>query len=63
MMKHRNKMIGLFLIALLTLATFEEAGTVYVATSKNLRGALYLGVGPTPGHASEMALVKCSQDS
>ena len=34
-----------------------------MATAKNARGALYQGFGPTPGHASEMAIVKCSQDS
>jgi hypothetical protein len=36
---------------------------VFVATVKNFRGALYQGAGPTPAHASEMAIVKCSQDS
>jgi hypothetical protein len=36
---------------------------IYVATAKNLRGALYIGHGPTASHAAEMAIVKCSQDS
>ena len=43
-------------------APLSNAG-MFVATAKNLRGALYQGYGPTPGHASEMAIVKCSQDS
>lgn len=47
----------------LFLASVCQAGGVFVATAKNLRGALYQGFGPTPGHASEMAIVKCSQDS
>jgi hypothetical protein len=46
----------------LMLAASSDAA-VFVATAKNLRGALYQGVGPTPAHASEMAIVKCSQDS
>ncbi|MCX5871833.1 MAG: hypothetical protein NTY51_01150 [Deltaproteobacteria bacterium] len=40
-----------------------NSDALFVATSQNLRGALYQGIGPTPGHASEMAVVKCSQDS
>jgi hypothetical protein len=36
---------------------------IYVATAKNLRGALYIGHGPSASHAAEMAIVKCSQDS
>ncbi|MCX5861183.1 MAG: hypothetical protein WCG29_06095 [Desulfomonile sp.] len=39
------------------------ANAFFVATAQNFRGALYQGFGPTPGHASEMAIVKCSQDS
>jgi len=46
----------------LLLAASSHA-TYFVATAKNARGALYQGVGPTPGHASEAAVVKCSQDS
>lgn len=44
------------------LTTSSEAG-FFVATAKNLRGAMYQGVGPTPQHASEQAMVRCSQDS
>jgi hypothetical protein len=36
---------------------------LYVATVKNFRGAMYLGNGPTPGHAAECAMAKCTQDS
>ncbi len=35
----------------------------YVATVTNFRGAMYLGSGPTPGHAAECAMAKCTQDS
>jgi hypothetical protein len=49
-------------MALLTSSVPSDAG-MFVATAKNFRGALYLGVGPTPGHAAEQAVVKCSQDS
>jgi len=36
---------------------------LFVATAKNFRGALYQGVGPTPAHATEAAIIRCSQDS
>jgi hypothetical protein len=51
---------GFMLVAVL--AATSQAG-VFVATAKNARGALYTGFGPTPNHACEMAIVKCSQDS
>jgi hypothetical protein len=51
------------LLFVLLVAAWSHAGGVFVATAKNARGALYQGFGPTPGHASEMAVVKCSQDS
>ncbi len=51
------------ILAVLLLASFADAQGMFVATTKNMRGALYQGVGPTPGHATEMAMVKCSQDS
>jgi hypothetical protein len=44
-------------------ASLSQAGGMFVATAKNLRGALYQGFGPSPAHATEQALVKCSQDS
>jgi len=50
------------MLFVLLAAPSSDAG-MFVATAKNLRGALYQGYGPTPGHASEMAVVKCSQDS
>jgi hypothetical protein len=51
---------GFVLVAIL--AATSQAG-VFVATAKNARGALYTGYGPTPNHACENAIVKCSQDS
>jgi hypothetical protein len=51
---------GFMLVAIL--AATSQAG-VFVATAKNARGALYTGYGPTPNHACENAIVKCSQDS
>lgn len=50
------------LLFVLLIAASSHA-TYFVATAKNARGALYQGVGPTPAHASEAAIVKCSQDS
>ncbi len=41
----------------------SNSEALFVATAQNFRGALYQGIGPTPCHASEMAVVKCSQDS
>jgi hypothetical protein len=51
------------LVLVLLVAATSHAGGLFVATAKNFRGALYQGVGPTPGHACEAAVVKCSQDS
>jgi hypothetical protein len=63
-----NKKIGVVVLSVLLLmlvavASFGYVPPMFVATAKNLRGALYLGYGPTPKHASEQAIVKCSQDS
>jgi hypothetical protein len=52
---------GLVLVALM--ASLCYAAPMFVATAQNFRGAIYQGVGPTPGHACESAMVKCSQDS
>lgn len=58
---------SVLLLAILALAITavvpESSEALFVATAKNFRGALYQGIGPTPGHATEMAVVKCSQDS
>ncbi|MGB6066241.1 MAG: hypothetical protein WBG50_15680 [Desulfomonilaceae bacterium] len=51
------------LLLVLLMAAWSHAGPLFVATAKNARGALYQGFGPSPGCASEMAIVKCSQDS
>lgn len=53
-------LVGVMLAVSLCTASY---GGFFVATAKNMRGAMYQGVGPTPGHASEQAIVKCSQDS
>lgn len=59
--KYRLLVLG---IALLIMASGSgDVNAFFVATAQNFRGALYQGFGPTPGHASEMAVVKCSQDS
>ncbi|MBM4327803.1 MAG: hypothetical protein FJ118_11645 [Deltaproteobacteria bacterium] len=50
-------------VVTLLLASTVYSAPLFVATAKNFRGALYLGYGPTPTHASEQAVVKCSQDS
>ncbi len=50
-------------ICVMFVAPAANAGWIFVATAKNVRGALYLGAGPTPSHAAEIAIVKCSQDS
>lgn len=62
-MKRKFVVIVAGLLFVLVLASLCQAGGVFVATAKNARGALYQGFGPTPGHACEMAVVKCSQDS
>jgi len=62
-MNKKFLVLALILMMSLVLAASSFASGVFVATAKNLRGALYQGVGPTPGHASEMAMIKCSQDS
>jgi hypothetical protein len=55
--------VGTGLILMLAAAAVSHANGMFVATAQNLRGALYQGYGPTPGHACENAVVKCSQDS
>ncbi len=58
---------SIFLMALMALTVTAvipgNSDALFVATAQNLRGALYQGIGPSAGHASEMAVVKCSQDS
>jgi hypothetical protein len=62
-MSRKHVVILVGVVCFLSMSVVANAGGVFVATAKNLRGALYLGVGPTPVHASELAIVKCSQDS
>lgn len=54
--------IACFVLAAVLLAE-ANAAPMFVATARNFRGALYLGYGPTPAHACECAVVKCSRDS
>ena len=61
-MKRVLTVLSLGVVFLFAVTATVDAG-VFVATAKNFRGALYQGFGPTPSHASEMAIVKCSQDS
>ncbi len=63
-----NRNIGVvvvfgLLLTLVASAAYSYVPPMFVASAKNLRGALFLGYGPSPHHASEQALVKCSQDS
>jgi len=62
-MNHKFTALVLTLLFVLVFVVSSDASGMFVATAKNLRGALYQGFGPTPGHASEMALVKCTQDT
>jgi hypothetical protein len=59
----RKLMLLVLGIAFVLMTAMSGHAGMFVATAKNLRGALYLGAGPTPQHASEQAMVKCSQDS
>jgi hypothetical protein len=60
-----SRVVAVFvgLIVLFAFTATATAGPLFVATVKNLRGAMYLGYGPTPGTASEQAMSKCTQDS
>ncbi len=62
-MNRRILVIIAGVVCVMLMATLANAGLIFVATAKNLRGALYLGAGPTPKHAAEIAIVKCSQDT
>jgi hypothetical protein len=55
--------VGAGLLVVLAWAVVCQANGMFVATVQNFRGALYQGYGPTPGHACENGMVKCSQDS
>lgn len=50
-------------LSLMIMTAAAHAAPAFVAMARNLRGALYMGYGPSPYHASEMALAKCTQDS
>ena len=62
-MKRKTMVVVAGVVFMLMVAAAVHAAPVFVATAKNLRGAIYLGMGPTPYHASEMAISKCSQNS
>lgn len=62
-MKIRSCLLVAVAACALLLLSAGDSDAFFVATAQNFRGALYQGFGPTPGHASEMALVKCSQNS
>ncbi len=62
-MKSMIKLVVVCLAVVMLTAATAQAAPMFVATAKNLRGAIYMGYGPTPGHASEQALVSCSQNS
>jgi hypothetical protein len=58
-----KKSILFVLLFIFMFSCLCDAGTIFVATAKNARGALYLGYGPNPQCATEKAIEKCSQDS
>jgi hypothetical protein len=62
-MSRKYVVLAAAILAVFMLTAFSYGQGMFVATAKNIRGALYQGVGPTPNHATEMAMVKCSQDS
>ncbi len=62
-MKKRHWLYVMVAVHGLLLFSACDSEAFFVATAQNFRGALYQGFGPTPGHASEMAIVKCSQNS
>ncbi|MFA6223721.1 MAG: hypothetical protein WC647_15535 [Desulfomonilaceae bacterium] len=62
-MSKKSVLLLAILALVITAVVPESSEALFVATAKNFRGALYQGIGPTPGHATEMAVVKCSQDS
>lgn len=55
--------VAVSLLMLLVGVAASHAAGMFVATVQNFRGAMYQGFGPSPGHACENAMVKCSQDS
>ncbi|MGB9618027.1 MAG: hypothetical protein ACP5M0_01060 [Desulfomonilaceae bacterium] len=62
-MKTKTLLIAAVVVSGLLFCSVYDSEAFFVATAQNFRGALYQGFGPTPGHASEMAIVKCSQNS
>lgn len=62
-MKTKTSLFALAVVLGVLLLSVYDSDAFFVATAQNFRGALYQGVGPTPGHASEMALVQCTQNS
>lgn len=61
-----NKKLIVVVAALMLVLAYEvacHANGMFVATARNFRGAMYQGIGPTPAHACENAMIKCSQDS
>jgi hypothetical protein len=62
-MMNRTVMVLVAGVLFVLMIAASSHATYFVATAKNARGALYQGVGPTPVHASEAAIIKCSQDS
>ena len=62
-MKRKTMVVVAGVVFMMMVAAAVHAAPVFVATAKNLRGAIYLGMGPTPYHASEIAISKCSQNS
>jgi hypothetical protein len=58
-----KKVVVFSLLSIFVLSSLCHAGTIFVATAQNMRGAMYLGYGPTPQCASEKAMESCTRDS
>ncbi|MCA1961830.1 MAG: hypothetical protein LDL33_13675 [Desulfomonile sp.] len=62
-MRKKTFVVVVLLLALICAAAAAWASPMFVATAKNFRGAIFLGYGPTPQHATEAAVSNCTQHS
>lgn len=62
-MSKKTLIVVVVLLGLVGSVAASWASPMFVATARNFRGAIFLGYGPTPFHASEAAVSNCSQHS
>lgn len=62
-MSKKTFLVVVLSLVLVSAATATWASPMFVATAKNFRGAIFLGYGPSPYHASEAAISNCTQHS